>query len=74
MPSDIAEGLDPHCIALLKDYQSLMPLSQEVRKPMFFLKPADGALGAHMAAVNACYQDFYDVANKIITRCGIKLK
>ena len=41
---------DPNCIAKLKDYRSLMPLAQEARKPMFFLKPADGALGAHSKA------------------------
>jgi cellulose biosynthesis protein BcsQ len=33
----------PNCIARLKDYRSLVPLAQEARKPMFFLKPADGA-------------------------------
>jgi len=36
---------DPNCIAKLKDYRSLAPLAQEARKPMFHLKPADGALG-----------------------------
>jgi chromosome partitioning protein len=27
---------DPHCLAALKHYRSLMPLAQEARKPMFF--------------------------------------
>lgn len=56
---------DPNCIAKLKDYRSLMPLAQESRKPMFFLKPADGALGAHTYAVTEAYKDFQRVAQKI---------
>src|SRR5690606_34433693 len=41
---------DSHCLAALKHYRSLMPLAQEARKPMFYLKPADGAIGAHAQA------------------------
>ena len=63
---------DPHCIAKLKDYRSLMPLAQEARKPMFFLKPADGALGAHTNAVKSAYADFLTVARTISLRTGIK--
>ena len=71
-----ADGLtidnDPHCIAKLKDYRSLMPLAQEARKPMFFLKPADGALGAHTYAVSDAYQDFKRVATTIAANAGLK--
>jgi chromosome partitioning protein len=63
---------DPNCIAKLKDYRSLMPLAQEARKPMFFLKPADGAMGAHTYAVTEAYKDFKDVAHKIAIRTGLK--
>ncbi len=56
---------DPNCIAKLKDYRSLMPLAQEAKKPMFFLKPADGALGAHTYAVADAYTDFKNVAATI---------
>lgn len=63
---------DPNCIAKLKDYRSLMPLGQEARKPMFFLKPADGALGAHTYAVTDAYKDFKAVATKIAAKAGIK--
>ncbi len=59
---------DPHCITKLKDYRSLMPLAQEARKPMFFLKPADGALGAHTYAVQQAYKDFKQVAVKIASK------
>ncbi len=62
---------DPHCIARLKDYRSLMPLSQEARKPMFFLQPADGAIGAHAQAVKDCYRDFREVAVKIRRKAGL---
>jgi cellulose biosynthesis protein BcsQ len=62
---------DPNCIAKLKDYRSLMPLAQEARKPMFFLKPADGALGAHSYAVAEVYKDFRVVAEKIAKRARI---
>lgn len=63
---------DPNCIAKLKDYRSLMPLAQEARKPMFFLKPADGALGAHSYAVTETYKDFKAVAIKIAANAGLK--
>ncbi len=62
---------DPNCIAKLKDYRSLMPLAQEARKPMFFLKPADGALGAHTYAVSDAYRDFKTVATKIARNAGL---
>ena len=65
-------GSDPNCIAQLKDYRSLMPLAQEARKPMFFLKPADGALGAHTYAVSKAYQDFKEVATRIGHDTGLK--
>ena len=63
---------DPNCIARLKDYRSLVPLAQEARKPMFYLKPADGALGAHTYAVADAYRDVLAVASEIAKRTGIK--
>jgi hypothetical protein len=65
---------DPQCIAKLRDYRSLIPLAQEARKPMFFLKPADGALGAHTYAVAEAYKDFRTVAEKIAKKARIKAK
>jgi chromosome partitioning protein len=64
---------DPQCLAMLKHYRSLMPLAQEVRKPMFFLKPADGAIGGHATAVQDCYRDFKALAGRIAERCGVAL-
>ena len=69
---NITIDTDPNCIAKLKDYRSLMPLAQEARKPMFFLKAADGALGAHTYAVSEAYKDFKTVAQKIAAKAGIK--
>jgi chromosome partitioning protein len=59
---------DTHCLSLLKHYRSLMPMAQEANKPIFHLKPADGAIGAHVSAVNDCYHDFEKLANEIVKR------
>jgi cellulose biosynthesis protein BcsQ len=56
---------DPQCLGLLKRYGSLMPMAQEARKPIFHLKPADGALGAHAAAARDARGDFKTVAKRI---------
>ena len=63
---------DPLCLALLKHYRSLMPLSQEARKPMFRLTPADGAIGGHATAVQECYRDFRALARRIAERCRVR--
>jgi len=65
--------LDPHCLAALRHYRSLMPLAQEARKPMFALRPADGAIGGHAAAVQDCYRDFRLLATRVAERCGLLL-
>lgn len=62
---------DPHCFALLKHYRSLMSMAQEARKPMFFLKPADGALGAHTYAVQDAYSDFKVLTEKVVEHTHI---
>jgi chromosome partitioning protein len=56
---------DQNCLAQLKDYRSLMPMAQEARKPMFLLKPSDGAIGGHQGAVRQCYEDFEALAKLI---------
>jgi chromosome partitioning protein len=62
---------DPNCLAQIRHNRSLMPLAQEARKPMFLLTPADGALGGHFQAVQACRKDFHALALKIAKRCKI---
>jgi hypothetical protein len=61
---------DPDCLSLLKHYRSLMPMAQEARKPMFHLKPADGAIGAHYQAVQGAYKDFRQLAGRIAACIG----
>jgi hypothetical protein len=65
---------DPHCLAILKHYRSLMPMAMEARKPVFALKPADGAIGAHAAAVSSAHWDFLGLAKRIASGCGVELK
>lgn len=62
---------DPYMLALLKHYRSLMPMAMEANKPIFFLKSADGAIGAHQEAVENCYSDFKRLAVKIAAKAGI---
>jgi len=64
---------DPQCLALIKHYRSLMPMAQEVNKPIFHLKPADGAIGSHVSAVSDCYKDFEKLAHAILKRANIQL-
>ena len=65
-PSGLRPAEDPHCLALLKHYRSLMALSQEARKPIFRLTAADGAIGAHAAAVQAAGKDFDILAHRVL--------
>ncbi|WP_310487159.1 AAA family ATPase [Chamaesiphon sp. VAR_69_metabat_338] len=62
---------DLNCLAILKDYQSLMSMALESHKPIFHLKPADGAIGAHVYAAKAVYKDFKELAQKIADRTGV---
>ena len=66
------ENFDPedrsYEIATLKNYQSLMPLSHDARKPMFDLRAADGALGSTQTYVQRCYQDFRALSEEMLIR------
>lgn len=64
---------DPDRLAALRHFRSLMPLAQEARKPMFSLKPADGAIGGHTQAVRDCYRDFRALAREVAARAGIDM-
>jgi cellulose biosynthesis protein BcsQ len=59
---------DPECLGLVKHYHSLIPMAQEARKPVFLLRSADGAIGAHQQAVHAAYQHFEALAKGILDR------
>lgn len=62
---------DPDCLATLRHYRSLMGMAQEVRKPLFELRPADGAIGGHQQAVRDCHRDFKQLAEAIAAQCGL---
>jgi len=62
---------DYYCLSQLKHYHSLIPMAMEVRKPIFLLRPADGAIGAHLGAVKNSYADFKLLADNILA--GIEL-
>jgi chromosome partitioning protein len=70
-PENIDIKVDPSCLALLKNYQSLMPMAQEAHKPIFFLKPADGAIGAHVSAVQNVYKEMQKLAQNIAKQIGL---
>lgn len=59
---------DINCIGFIKNYQSLMPLAEDARKPIFKLTPADGAIGAHSQAVSKCYMDFQRLTQELELR------
>lgn len=42
-------------------------MAQEAKKPMFLLRPADGAIGGHQGAVRQAYLDFQALAQQLWT-------
>lgn len=73
VPEGLSVANDPYCLAQMKDYRSLMPMAQESNKPMFFLKPADGAFGGLAQSVQDCYGDFEKLARRIAGKAGVPL-
>lgn len=63
---------EEHCLATLRNYRSLMPMAQDVRKPMFDLRPADGAIGSHAQLAQTCAQEFRNLAERIAEKCDLK--
>jgi cellulose biosynthesis protein BcsQ len=59
---------DPSFLGVMRHYQSLMPLAQDAQRPMFHLRPGDGAIGSHMEAVRRCGNDFRGLANRVLER------
>ena len=64
----LTPALDPWRLGLMRHYQSLMPLAQDAQKPMFHLRPADGAIGAHMNSVLRCREDFDQLVEAVLGR------
>ena len=59
---------DPECLAMFKHFRSLVPLAQEARRPVFLLRPAEGAVGSHANAVKMAYHDFEIFTHKLLQR------
>lgn len=57
---------DEHCLGLIKHYHSLAPLGREARKPVFLLRSADGAIGAHQQAVHDAYGHFRELTLRLL--------
>lgn len=67
-PVTSASADDGNCLGQLKHYRSLVPMAMEARKPIFRLKPSDGAIGAHTYSVKECERDFRELASRILER------
>ena len=67
----ISPDQDPHCLASVKHYRSLVSMAQEARKPIVQLTPADGAIGGHASAVQMARSDFKVLAKKILEKTGV---
>ena len=72
-PAPLTVADDSASLAWLKDYHSLMAMAHESRKPIFRLKPADGAIGGHQKAVGDAYDDFKTLACVIAQHAGVSI-
>jgi cellulose biosynthesis protein BcsQ len=70
---DTIPNNDPHCLATIKHYRSLIPMAQEHRKPIFQLTSADGAIGGHASAVQLAEKDFISLAKTIASKININV-
>lgn len=67
---DLDVESDEFCLGQLREYRSLMPMAHEAKKPMFLLKPADGAIGGHQGAMRQAFKDFEQLAKTILEAMG----
>jgi chromosome partitioning protein len=64
---------DPNCLGQIKNYQSLATMAYEAHKPMFLLRPADGAIGGHQRAAQDTYHVFRALAERVARRIDLQL-
>ena len=62
---------DDHCLGLVKHFHSLIPMAQEARRPVFRLRSADGAIGAHQQAVSRARSFFEELTRTVLDRLGV---
>jgi chromosome partitioning protein len=67
-PGSVQGGM--YEVITLKNYQSLLSLARDARKPMFDLRAADGAIGSTQVYVQRCYAEFRNLAIEIASRVG----
>ena len=66
-------GWEGNQMGLIRHYRSLMPMGQEAHKPIFHLRPADGAIGSLQNAVHDARDNFKQLAVEIARRCNITM-
>lgn len=64
---------DPFCLGVVRHYGSLVPMAQEAHKPIFQLRAADGALGAHGTAAQRARGHFEVLARSIAGAIGLEV-
>jgi len=57
---------DPHCLASIRHFASLVPIAQQARKPMFDLKQSDGIGGGQIQAVARCRAEFDVLVDRLV--------
>lgn len=70
-PPGLTMEQDPHRLAMIPHYASLVPIAQQARKPIFDLKQADGVGGGQLQAVARCRKGFEDIARTLMERIGV---
>lgn len=70
-PAPAAGSQSDNCLAQLKHYRSLVPMAQEVRKPIFHLTSADGAIGSHSYAVTEARKQFQQLADRVLEKIDL---
>lgn len=63
-----ADGSHSYDLGTMRHFPSLVSLAEDAGKPMFALKPSDGAIGAHGKAVVQCRNEVYALANELLHR------
>lgn len=69
----LGEPTNKNQLGLIRHYRSLMPMAQEAHKPIFHLRPADGAIGSLQNAVMDARDNFEQLAVEIAKRCNVSM-
>jgi cellulose biosynthesis protein BcsQ len=67
------QGTEGHELAIIKNYRSLIPMSQESQRPIFDLKAADGAMGSLAQLTLTAYWQFRKLAETIAHKINLPL-